>query len=65
MKKFWFAVRVIVIISIIGIVVYKAYEYFTKDDMLEEDEEFDEDAFDEEHEGLAGKIKAAAKKVVG
>lgn len=65
MKKFWFAVRVIAIISIIGIVVYKAYEYFTKDDMLEDDEEFDDSAFDEEHGSLVGKIKAAAKKVVG
>ena len=66
MKKFWFVLRVIVIVSIIGIVAYKAYEYFTKDDMLEDGEDdFDVDAFGEEPETLAGKIKAAAKKVVG
>ncbi len=65
MKNFWFAVRVIAIISIIGIVAYKAYEYFTKDDMLEEDEEFDADSLEEEPGTIAGKIKAAAKRVVG
>lgn len=58
-KKF---LKTLVVLAVVGIVVYKAYEYFTRDDKYEElEDDFDDAA---EEESLADKLKSAAKKVV-
>ena len=59
--------KTLIVLAVIGIVVYKAYEYFSRDDKYEEfddnvDGEYDLEA--EAEESLADKIKSAAKKVV-
>lgn len=66
MKKF---LKTVFALTVIGVIAYKAYQYFTKE---EEYEEFDDNAdgaeFDieaEAEESLADRIKAAARKVVG
>ena len=57
--------KTLIVLAVIGIVVYKAYEYFTRDDRYEElDENGDEEITVDEDSSLAEKIKAAAKKVV-
>ena len=66
MKKFCHILKTLTIIAVIGIVIYKAYEYFAKDDKLEDFEE-DEDEIpfaDEEDKPLKKKIKDVAKKVI-
>ena len=47
MKKFCRVLKTLTIIAVIGIVIYKAYEYFAKDDKLEDfEEDEDEIAFE-------------------
>ena len=55
MKKFCRVLKTLTIITVIGIVIYKAYEYFAKDE--------DEIAF-EGDKPLKNKIKDVAKKVI-
>ena len=66
MKKF---LKTVLVLTVVGVIAYKAYQYFTKEDEYEEfDDNVDGAEFDveaEAEESLADKIKAAAKKVVG
>lgn len=65
MKKFKHILKTLTIIAVIGIVIYKAYEYFAKEDKLEDFEDEEELAFEtEEDKPLKKKIKNVAKKVI-
>ena len=60
--------QALLILAIIGVIVYKAYDYFIKDkDVVDGDivDELGDDFEDAREESLADKIKAAAKRVVG
>ena len=58
-------VRTLIVVGVIGLVAYKAYEYFVK----KNDEEAEDDFLDDgelelnAEESLADKIKAAAQRV--
>lgn len=65
MKKFKHILKTLTIIAVIGIVIYKAYEYFAKEDKLEDFEDEEEIPFEtEEDKPLKKKIKDVAKKVI-
>ena len=59
MKKF---LKTVLVLTVVGVIAYKAYQYEEFDDNVD-GAEFDVEA--EAEESLADKIKAAAKKVVG
>ena len=67
MKK---ALQTLLVLGIIGVIAYKAYQYFIQvkdDDVVDGDivDEFDDlDDYEVEEESLAEKIRAAAKKVI-
>lgn len=57
--------KTLIVLAVIGIVVYKAYEYFTKDDRYEEvEDDLDEEFELEDEETLADKVRAAVKKLL-
>ena len=67
MKK---AFQALLILAIIGIIAYKAYDYFIKDkeeDVVDSEiiDELEDDFEEDKELSLAEKIKAAAKRVVG
>lgn len=64
MKKFCRILKTLTIIAVIGIVIYKAYEYFAKDDKLEDFEEDEDEIAFERDKPLKNKIKDVAKKVI-
>ena len=64
MKKFCRVLKTLTIIVVIGIVIYKAYEYFAKDDKLEDFEEDEDEIAFEGDKPLKNKIKDVAKKVI-
>ena len=64
MKKFCRVLKTLTIIAVIGIVIYKAYEYFAKDDKLEDFEEDEDEIAFEGDKQLKNKIKDVAKKVI-
>lgn len=65
MKSFLKLVKGIVIVAIIGVILYKIYQYFVKDDMYEtfEDEDFDLDS-EEVYEGEAEEQPSIVDKVM-
>lgn len=64
MKKFCRVLKTLTIIAVIGIVIYKAYEYFAKDDKLEDFEEDEDEIAFEGDKPLKNKIKDVVKKVI-
>ena len=64
MKKFCRVLKTLTIIAVIGIVIYTAYEYFAKDDKLEDFEEDEDEIAFEGDKPLKNKIKDVAKKVI-